>query len=190
MALIFVTGNRHKFEEVSEIAAKHGIKLEMRDLPCEEIQADELEEIASQSAVDACTLLGKPCFVEDAGLFVRALGGFPGPYSNYVFRKIGNDGLLKLMANVKDRRAEFRSAIGYCEPDSKPVIFSGMVRGKITPRARGSHGFGFDPIFLAERGGGRTFAEMKTTKKNELSHRAQAIEKFLKWYIQRRKAQR
>ena len=190
MALIFVTGNRHKFEEVSEIAAKHGLKLEMRDLPCEEIQADELEEVASQSAVDACTLLGKPCFVEDAGLSVRAFRGFPGPYSSYVFRTMGNDGLLKLMANLNDRRAEFRSAVGYCKPNSKPIIFSGRVRGKIAPRARGSHGFGFDPIFVPSEGGGRTFAEMTVAEKNVISHRARAIKKFLKWYTQRRKAQR
>jgi len=190
MALIFVTGNRHKFEEVSEIAAKHGLKLEMRDLPCKEVQADELEEIASQSAADACASLGKPCFVEDAGLFVRALRGFPGPYSSYVFRTLGNSGLLKLMAGVSDRRAEFRSAVGYCEPGSKPTVFQGRIRGNIALEARGSKGFGFDPIFLADKGGDRTFAEMTITKKNELSHRAKAIKKFLKWYTQRRKAQR
>ena len=190
MALIFVTGNRHKFEEIGEIAAKQGLKLEMRDLPCKEIQADELEEVARQSAVDACTLLGKPCFVEDAGLFVRALRDFPGPYSSYVFRTIGNNGLLKLTVNMKNRRAEFRSAVSYCKPNSKPLIFSGRVVGKIALRPRGSHGFGFDPIFVPSEGDGRTFAEMAIAEKNALSHRARAAKKFLKWYIQRRKAQR
>lgn len=190
MALIFVTGNRHKFEEVSEIAAEHGLKLDMRDLPCKEIQADELEEIARQSAVDACSSLGKPCFVEDAGLFVHALRGFPGPYSSYVFRTIGNDGLLKLMASIGDRRAEFRSAVGYCEPGSKPTVFTGKVEGNISPEARGTQGFGFDPIFVPSEGDGRTFAKMTVAEKNVISHRARAIKKFLKWYTQRRKAQR
>jgi len=190
MALIFVTGNRHKFEEVGEIAAGHGLKLEMRDLPCKEIQADELEEIARQSAVDACSSLGKPCFVEDAGLFVHALRGFPGPYSSYVFRTIGNDGLLKLMASIGDRRAEFRSAVSYCEPGSKPSVFRGRVKGCIGFEARGSKGFGFDPIFSPDEGDGRTFAEMTITEKNELSHRAQAIKRFLKYYAQRKKARR
>jgi XTP/dITP diphosphohydrolase len=185
MALIFVTSNRHKFEEVREIAAKHGLELEMHDLPLKEVQADEIEEIASQSASDACASFGKPCFVEDAGLFVRALRGFPGPYSSYVFRTLGNSGLLKLMTGVKDRRAEFRSALAYCEPGSKPLVFRGRVTGSVGYEARGSGGFGFDPVFLPDKGDGRTFAEMTIAEKNELSHRAQAVKKFLKWYLEK-----
>ena len=190
MALIFVTGNRHKFEEISEIVAKLGIKLEMNDLPCKEIQADKIEEVACQSAVDACNLLGKPCFVEDAGLFVGALQGFPGPYSSYVFRTIGNDGLLKLMVNTKNRRAEFRSAISYCEPNSKPMTFTAKVVGKIASKPRGLQGFGFDPIFIPSEGDGRTFADMTIAKKSAISHRARAGKKFLKWYTLMKKAQR
>jgi len=179
MALIFATSNRHKFEEARAIAAKHGVKLEMCDVQCDEIQADDLEDIASFSAKEACRILGKTCFVEDAGLFVRALRGFPGPYSNYVFRTIGNEGLLKLMASVKDRRAEFRSAVGYCEPGAEPIVFSGRSSGSITAKARGHHGFGFDPVFVSRRGDGRTFAEMPTEEKNAYSHRAKAIENFI-----------
>jgi len=187
MALIFVTSNRHKFEEVKAIAAKYGAKLEMRNVPCDEIQADDLGDIAGFSAKEACRILGKPCFVEDAGLFVRALRGFPGPYSNYVFRTIGNEGLLKLMASVKDRNAEFRSAVSYCEPKAKPIVFSGRSSGKITTETRGHHGFGFDPVFVPKGGDGRTFAEMSTEEKNAYSHRAKAIENFIRWYSKNRK---
>lgn len=190
MALIFVTGNRHKFGEISEIVANRSIKIEMNDLPCKEIQADKIEEVACQSAVDACNLLGKPCFVEDAGLFISALRGFPGPYSSYVFRTIGNDGVLKLMINTKNRRAEFRSAISYCEPNSKAMTFTGRVVGKISLKTRGAYGFGFDPIFTPSEGDGRTFAEMTIVEKSAISHRARAGKKFLKWYIQMKKAQR
>jgi XTP/dITP diphosphohydrolase len=186
MALIFATSNRHKFEEVRAIAAKHGVKLEMCDVQCDEIQADNLGDIASFSAKEACRILGKLCFVEDAGLFVRALRGFPGPYSNYVFRTIGKEGLLKLMAGVKDRRAEFRSAISYCESKTTLRIFSGKVCGSITTKPKGSQGFGFDPIFTPERGNGRTFAEIPTVEKNKYSHRAKAMRKFLKWYVQKK----
>lgn len=186
MALIFATSNRYKLEEVKAIAAKYGVKLEMRDVSCDEIQADELEDIASFSAKEACKILGRPCFVEDAGLFVRTLRDFPGPYSNYVFRTIGNEGLLKLMVGVKDRFAEFRSGVSYCEPETKLHIFSGRARGSITSKQKGSHGFGFDPIFIPELGDGRTFAEMSTVEKNKYSHRAKAIGKFLKWYVQRK----
>jgi XTP/dITP diphosphohydrolase len=190
MSLIFVTSNRHKFEEISEIAADRGIKIEMKDLPCEEIQADKIEEVASKSAVDACTLLGKPCFVEDAGLFVSSLRGFPGPYSSYVFRTIGNDGLLRLMARAKNRRAEFRSAISYCEPNSEATTLTGRAVGKIALKSRGSHGFGFDPIFIPGNSDGKTFGEMTIAEKGAISHRARAGKKFLKWYTIMKKAQR
>jgi len=186
MALIFATSNRHKFEEVKAIAAKYGAKLEMRNVPCDEIQADDLKDIAGFSAKEACRILGKPCFVEDAGLFVRALHGFPGPYSNYVFRTIGNEGLLKLMVGVKDRDAEFRSAVGYCEPKVKPIIFSGRSSGSITAKAKGQRGFGFDPVFVPKRGDGRTFAEMPTEEKNAYSHRAKAVKNFVGWYSKNR----
>lgn len=182
MALIFVTGNRHKFEEVSEIAANQGLKLEMRELACREVQADELEEIARQSAIDACASLGKPCFVEDAGLFVQALRGFPGPYSSYVFRTIGNKGLLRLMVGVSNRQAEFRSVVAYCKPRGKPRVFTGKVKGSISLETRGTQGFGYDPIFLAKHIG-KTFGEMKISRKNKISHRGRSFEKFIKWYL-------
>lgn len=187
MDLIFATRNRHKFEEVKEMASVYGIKLKMHRGPYEEIQSDKLGEIAKHSAVVACTALKRSCFVEDAGLFVKALRGFPGPYSSYVFKTIGNNGLLKLMAGEGDRRAEFRSAVAYCEPGSRPIVFYGNVKGHIARASRGSGGFGFDPIFIPIGGDGRTFAEMSIEEKNRFSHRAKAFEKFLKWYIQRKK---
>lgn len=186
MMLTFVTGNRHKLEEASEIAARYGIELEHRDIPYVEIQADELEQVVRPSVQQACALLGKPCFVEDAGLFVGALKGFPGPYSKFVFRTLGNEGLLKLMAGFEDRRAEFRSAVGYCEPGKRPEVFTGKVEGNLTLEVRGTHGFGFDPIFSPLEGDGRTFGEMTTGEKNRLSHRARAIEAFFKWHEQRK----
>ncbi|MFQ6129537.1 MAG: XTP/dITP diphosphatase [Candidatus Hadarchaeaceae archaeon] len=187
MALIFVTGNRHKAEEVSELAARHGIELEHRDTPYIEIQADELEQVVRPSVQQACALLRAPCFVEDAGLFVRALRDFPGPYSNFVFRTLGNEGIIKLMSGEKDRRAEFRSAIGYCEPGEKPEVFTGKVEGSIALEGRGARGFGFDPIFLAENTN-KTFGEMEISEKNRISHRARALEKFFKWYLRTRES--
>jgi len=181
LALIFITGNRHKFEEAREVVARYGMKLKMRVVALPEIQSDDLAEIARWSAARACEAVGGPVLVEDAGLFIRALRGFPGPYSSFVFRAIGNEGVLKLMRGVSDRRAEFRSAVGYCEPGSRPVIFEGVVRGNIALAARGLQGFGFDPIFVA-RGSRRTFGEMSMAEKNKFSHRAKAMKKFIKWY--------
>lgn len=188
--LTFVTSNRHKFEEVSEIAARHGIELRHRDTPYIEIQAEKLEDVVRLGVQQACALLGAPCFVEDAGLFVRALHGFPGPYSKFVFRTVGNEGLLKLLSGEKDRTAEFRSAVGYCEPGGKPEVFTGGVDGNLTLEVRGTHGFGFDPIFSPLEGDGRTFGEMRTGEKNRLSHRARAVESFFRWYGERKNRER
>ncbi|KUO42785.1 MAG: non-canonical purine NTP pyrophosphatase [Hadesarchaea archaeon YNP_N21] len=184
MALIFVTGNKHKFKEINEIAKKFGLHIEMRDIPCNELQHDRIEEISRFAVEEACAALEKACFVEDAGLFIKALRGFPGPYSNFVYRTLGNEGLLKLMEGERDRRAEFRSAIGYCEPGMKPRVFLGKVKGSIALEVRGKFGFGFDPVFVAENTD-KTFGEMEISEKNMISHRARAMQKFLKWYIQR-----
>ena len=91
------------------------------------------------------------------------------------------------MSGESDRRAEFRSAVGYCEPGQKPEVFIGKVEGTVTLEARGTRGFGFDPIFVANEGDGRTFAEMSTSKKNRFSHRSRALETFFKWYKQKKK---
>jgi XTP/dITP diphosphohydrolase len=187
MTLIFVTGNRHKVEEVSELAGRHGIELEHRDTSYIEIQADELEQVVRPGVQQACAMLRQPCFAEDAGLFIEVLHGFPGPYSNFILRTLGNRGLLKLMSGEKDRRAEFRSAVGYCEPGEKPEVFTGKVEGTIALEAKGTQGFGFDPIFVPSEGDGRTFAEISTGEKNGFSHRARAIEAFFRWYQQKEK---
>ncbi|MEM4723683.1 MAG: XTP/dITP diphosphatase [Candidatus Hadarchaeum sp.] len=184
MALTFVTSNQHKFAEVSELARRRGIQVFHYKWRYPEIQADDLEEIARASVMEVSIKLSKPCFVEDAGLFVKALNGFPGPYSNYVFRTIGNPGILKLMAGFNDRSAEFRSAVAYCEPGKEPMVFVGRVEGKIAEEARGTLGFGFDPIFVPREGDGRTFAEMTVSEKNLFSHRARAVDKFLNWFIE------
>ena len=182
MTLIFVTSNKHKFEEVGEIASRLGFNVEQCNVGPVEIQADTLEEVASYSAIEAVAALGAPCFVEDAGLFVRPLNGFPGPYSNFVFRTIGNDGIIRLLDGKEDRRAEFRSAVAYCEPGGKPKVFSGMVEGTLAASTRGKLGFGFDPLFIPSEGDGRTFAEMTMAEKNRFSHRARSVDSFLNWF--------
>lgn len=188
MTLSFVTGNEHKFREAEKIANNYDIEIEHRDLEYVEIQADNLEDIVKPGIQQACNLINSPCFIEDAGLFIESLNGFPGPYSSYVYKTIGNEGVLNILKDVEDRRAEFRSAVGYCEPSSDPEIFIGKIRGTISKEIRGSKGFGYDPIFIPERGEGNTFAEISAEMKNYLSHRGEAIEKLVKWYIRNKKA--
>jgi XTP/dITP diphosphohydrolase len=178
----FVTSNVHKFQEARRVLSEYRIATAKLKVEAVEIQEDSLENIAKFSALDAVKNCGLPVFVEDAGLFVEALQGFPGPYSRYVYDTVGVDGILKLMKNIENRSAHFQSVIAFSSPKEQPVCFVGKVEGKISLEKRGTAGFGYDPIFEPLEGDGRTFAEMTTAEKNRFSHRAEALRMFAEWY--------
>jgi XTP/dITP diphosphohydrolase len=183
--VFFATGNIHKFNEARSILTALDIAVGMLRVKDTEIQSDSLKKIAQTSAQDAFKRCRLPVIVEDAGLFIEALNGFPGPYAAYAYKTIGNKGLLKLMENVENRKARFQSAIAYCNSVScTPVCFEGEAAGTITNvdrRGNGESGFGFDPIFQPA-GSEKTFAEMPLEEKNCFSHRAKAMREFAKWY--------
>lgn len=178
----FVTSNINKFQEARRVLSEYKIATAKLKVGAIEIQDDSLENIAKASALDAVKNCGLPIFVEDAGLFVEALNGFPGPYSAYVYRTVGTKSILKLMKNIKNRSAHFQSVIAFSSSEEQPTCFHGRVKGKISSQERGTSGFGYDPIFEPSKGDGRTFAEMTTTEKNQYSHRAEALRKFAEWY--------
>jgi len=179
----FVTSNIHKFHEAHLLLSEFKIAATMLRVKTVEIQDDNIENIAVASSLDAVKKCHLPIIVEDAGLFIKALNNFPGPYSSYVFQTIGTNGVLKLMKDIDDIDAYFHSVVAFCKPNRKPITFHGKVRGKIVKEERGKAGFGFDPIFAPLKGDGKTFAEMKTEEKNKYSHRAGALRKFAEWYI-------
>ena len=183
--VFFATGNFNKFNEVCSILSPYGIAVGMLRVKGDEIQSDSLKEIAKASAVDAFSRCHLPVIVEDAGLFIDALNGFPGPYAAYAYKTIHNDGVLKLMEGVGNRKAKFQSAIAYYDESScEPVVFEGESVGRITlteRREQGKSGFGFDPIFQPS-GSEKSFAEMTIEEKNGFSHRAMAVRKFAEWY--------
>jgi XTP/dITP diphosphohydrolase len=176
--IAIVTKNKNK---ASEIAAFFSGIVEMThvDFDCMEPQADSVMEIASTKAEHAYTALKIPIIVDDTGLFIDALSGFPGPYAAYVQDTIGNEGVLRLMEGKEMRNAHFTTAVAYADATGVRV-FSGRIDGTITTIERGTEGFGYDPIFAV---GTKTFAEMTTTEKNDLSHRANALTAFRDWYI-------
>ncbi|MCW4004255.1 MAG: XTP/dITP diphosphatase [Candidatus Bathyarchaeota archaeon] len=184
--VFFATGNINKFNEACSILSQHGIAVGMLRLKGDEIQSENLKDIAKASAKNAYQRSRLPIFVEDAGLFIDALSGFPGPYAAYAYKTIHNSGILKLMEGATDRRAVFQSVIAYCDEETscEPECFCGESKGEITTverRKQGKSGFGFDPIFQPE-GSKKTFAEMTIEEKNGYSHRANAIRKFAEWY--------
>ncbi|WP_265108644.1 RdgB/HAM1 family non-canonical purine NTP pyrophosphatase [Halosolutus halophilus] len=196
MTIRFVTGNEGKVEEAREYL--DGIDdVEQVAYDYTEIQSDSLADIAAHGAREAFEALGgeDPVLVDDAGLFVDALGGFPGPYSAYVEETVGVDRLWRLAKGEENRRARFRTVLAYAgsevprtssdaESDAPAVgveTFAGSVAGTLVA-PRGEGGFGYDPIFEYN---GQTMAEMSTAEKNAISHRGRALAEFVEWYADR-----
>jgi XTP/dITP diphosphohydrolase len=184
--VVFLASNNiHKYQESKAILSEFGIALGMLRVKGHEVQSDSLKEIAQESVKDAFAACNLPVIVEDAGLFVDGLRGFPGPYAAYAYKTLGNAGVLKLMGDIANRGARFQSAIAYYDSSMEdPICFEGVAEGEITIEecsGTGQSGFGFDPIFKPKRSR-KTFAEMAIQEKNGFSHRAAAIRKFAGWY--------
>jgi XTP/dITP diphosphohydrolase len=175
--ILFATSNPHKFEEAAAFLGQRGIRAARLPFEHRELRSDNLEEIAREAVDSAYSVCGKPVFVEDTGLFITALNGFPGTYSAWAQKKIGNKGILKLLSGAGDRSAFFETCIAY--HDGKSVsFFSGRCAGTIAEAARGTSGFGYDPIFVPE-GHPQTFAE-NILLKNNISHRYKSLLEFSK----------
>ncbi len=172
--IYFLTSNEHKFMEAQEIFERQGIKLKWLRGRYAEVQADSLEEVAAEALK---SIKHKNVFIEDSGLFITALRGFPGVYSSYVHKTLGNEGILKLLRGEKNRSASFKSVAGF--KGGRVKLFKGEVKGFISTKARGNQGFGYDPIFVP-LGYRETFAENYKLK-NEISHRKKALEKLVEY---------
>jgi XTP/dITP diphosphohydrolase len=180
--IFFASSNQNKFEEAKEILAKSGISIQFFKSNLQEMQADTLEEVAFHKALDAFSKCSRPVMIEDDGLFIKSLNGFPGPYSSFAFKTIGNKGILNL---VKSKRsATFQSVIAYCEKKGDVHLFKAEVDGKISEKLSGSK-WGYDPIFIPQ-GQKKTYALIQ--EKNLISHRFLALRKFANWYLHRQES--
>lgn len=172
--LYFITSNTHKYTEVAQMT---DIPINQYVLDYPEIQTTMLEKVA-EFGIDYCySTVKTPCFIEDSGLFISGLSGFPGVYSKYVFTTLGCEGILRLLTPDKERTAYFKSVIAYHD-GVNTTLFKGKVPGIIADEPKGSHGFGYDPIFIPE-GASRTFAQMSIEGKNLYSHRGKAFKRFI-----------
>ncbi len=178
MKLDFITSNKHKYEEIAAFLSGADVTCTWVKETYEEIQGDSTEEISWDSALKLSERRKDPFFLEDTGLYIDSLGGFPGPYSSYVAKTIGNRGILDLLVN-REREATFLTVISYWN-GMDILTFSGSLKGEISKSINGTTGFGYDPIFIPE-GAGATLGEMDLPTKNRFSHRIRAMEKFLKY---------
>lgn len=183
--LVFATNNAHKLEEVAAILGDQVELLSLNDIGC---QADipETAETLEGNALLKSSYIYKnyhlDCFADDTGLEVETLNGAPGVYSARYAGGEGHDAqanMLKLLHELdgkENRKAQFRTAISLIL-DGKEYLFEGVIKGEIIKEKRGDSGFGYDPVFMPE-GYDRTFAELGNDIKNQISHRALAVQKL------------
>ena len=169
-----ITSNLGKLREFRAVLEPLGYDVMHLPLELTEVQADTLEEVVADCMRQVRGHEVEGFIVDDSGLFVDALRGFPGVYSSYALRTLGCEGLLKLLDDVEDRSARFECCIGCRLEGREDIILTERCEGRIIGEMRGREGFGFDPIFAAS-GEQRTFAEMPLEEKNEISHRGKAI---------------
>jgi len=181
LKFIFVSSNIHKFQEVQEILGDFNLEITFHQQELPELQSESLEEIALFSAKYIYPQLQRPLFVEDTGLFIHALNGFPGPYASYVYKTIGNSGILHLLEGKNNRTAIFKTAIALTFSETDFKTFLGETQGTIAQIEKGKQGWGYDPIFIPLEGDQRTYAEMDLHEKNQLSHRRKCLKNMAEW---------
>ena len=181
--LFFASSNEHKFQEAERILANLGMQINLFKTTLEEIQSNNLNDIAEKKAINAYDLIQKPVIIEDDGLFINSLDGFPGPYSSYVYDTIGNKGIMNLLENSEIRDAKFVSIIAYCDNDCDVKLFESSIPGKISSIIE-KGGWGYDPIFIPD-GESKTYANV--SDKDKFSHRSAALTKFSNWFLDKQK---
>jgi XTP/dITP diphosphohydrolase len=182
--LVFATNNAHKTEEVAKILAPNYQVLSLKDINC----MVDIPETGSSFAENATLKssyvyehFGLDCFADDSGLEVEALNNEPGifsaRYSGVKDDKTNLELLLKNMEGQTNRKARFKTVISLLK-NGQNHLFEGVIEGTIRTAPEGSNGFGYDPIF-EPNGYQITFAEMDMAKKNQISHRALAMQQLI-----------
>lgn len=187
--IVFATNNKHKLDEIRKISEGKLEILSLNDINCRTDIPETgttLEENALIKARFVKDNFGYDCFADDTGLEVKALDGAPGVYSaRYAGEDCrAEDNIRKLLTNledISDRRAAFRTVIVLLIGDEQ-YFFEGAIHGKIIDEKRGESGFGYDPVFVPD-GYEQTFAELGEDIKNNISHRAIATTKLIRFLL-------
>jgi XTP/dITP diphosphohydrolase len=172
--LTLVTGNENKRQQIKEFL---GISLIRGEVPgYKEIQSPDVVEVVRHKAVSAYEKLGAPVVTEDTALALRAWNGFPGTYIDPLLKKVGNEGILKMMQTFTNRDAKATVAIAYFNGQAL-YVFTGHSYGVISDEVRGDGGFGWDSIFIPA-GYDLTRAQMGKKDYDETNPRLVALKKL------------
>jgi XTP/dITP diphosphohydrolase len=191
MKVVLASKNKHKLVEISKITEKFGFELVLQSELGVDIDVEEtgttFEENSLLKARAVMEATGLPALADDSGIAVDALDGAPGIYSaRYGFDESLDDWgrlelLLKNTEHVPDgqRQAQFVCVISFITPDGEVIQARGEIHGELTREPAGENGFGYDPIFYYPPLG-KTTAELSPEEKNQVSHRANALNLFYK----------
>lgn len=183
MDLVFATGNAGKLREAAEILGPAYRVLSPADVGLAGFDVEETGTTFRENSLLKARALwqacGLPCFADDSGLEVDALGGAPGIYSaryasDHNFAS-NIDRLLAELNGVEDRRGRFRCVVTLILSDGKPRFFDGACEGRIARERHGAGGFGYDPVFVPDLYPNLTMAELSEDAKNAISHRGVAL---------------
>lgn len=167
----FITGNKGKLDEATTILGE----VEGLDIDLVEIQEIDPHKIIRAKLEEAQKTEKGEFIVEDTSLYLDALNGLPGPLIKWFLKLLGNEGLYNIWARLNNYNAEAKTLIGYCNKRGEIKFFEGATKGTISvPKGEG---FGWDPIFTPE-GQDKTFGEMSSEEKNQISMRKIALEKL------------
>lgn len=184
MELVFATNNAHKLNEVRSILGDQLKVVSLHDIQYTTEIPETSGTIAGNALQKARTVFdhtGLACFADDTGLEIASLDGRPGVDTAHYAGPLRDNHenmhkVLKELVFHPDRSARFVTVIAFVSNDGE-FVFEGEVKGQIALEMSGEGGFGYDPIFIPE-GYHQTFAQLDTTVKNEISHRARAIQLF------------
>ena len=188
--LFLVSNNIHKYSEIKTILKGRLIDIDLKFYKQNiiEIQDKKINKIAIEKSIAAYNIVKKPIIIEDDGLFIKSLNGFPGQYSSYVFKSIGNKGIIKLLKGCRDRSATFKSVFVY-NNGIITKIFTGHINGTISKTIT-TGGWGYDPIFKPHKKKITLGKLNEKNQKNEISHRRVALDKLVKWFNQNKKSKK
>ena len=185
LQLVFASSNKNKIKEIQQLVPSDIQILSLEDIGCDvdiPETADTIEGNAILKANYVTKNYGYPCFADDSGLEIDALNGEPGVYSaRYAgLQRNDDDNMSKVLANLQNqtnRRANFKTVIALNMNDEQH-LFTGIINGEIIHEKRGTNGFGYDPIFVAETYD-KTFAELSMEEKSAISHRGRAVKQLI-----------
>lgn len=150
MDILFITGNKEKIAIASTILSKENIDLKAMKIEVPEIQDDDNEKIVCASAKYASDLTKSNIVKVDTGFYIEALNGFPGPYAEYVERKLDAKDILQMMKDKINRIAYYKEVLAYCEYGKEPITFTTYTYGQISKHLSGTEGYNFDRIFICD----------------------------------------